>query len=188
MRYIWRIVLSILIPYTCLHAEEDSFQQIKLQNCLMETWGVDVRTTAYLCHYFKPFLENENFHHLIDDFVTESIKLDIQFPIDKKLICLPPDDGVIQATQFHLVVFESPYVRILAGRANPQEKEPLHSHIWKSLLVVFSDASYHIEYANGLTEFLNIDPGIYELLPESPYACTNIGPTQENCLRFEVKD
>jgi hypothetical protein len=56
------------------------------------------------------------------------------------------------------------------------------------LLVVFEDARYLIEYANGTKEVLPIEAGVYELIPEGAYACTNIGTQKENCLRFEVKD
>lgn len=98
------------------------------------------------------------------------------------------DDGVIQATKFHPVIFETPYVRILVGCAAPGEREPFHSHAWKSLLVVFEEASYKIEYRNECDELLHLEPGIYELPPEDLYACTNLGPKRENCLRFEIKD
>lgn len=185
-KMLWTLVLTILLPSTYLQAENP--QQTKLQKCLSECWGVDSHTTMFLCNYFKPFLEEKKFHNFIDDFFNKSINLNIQFPIDKKLISLPCHDGVIQATKFHPVIFESPYVRIMAGCAEPQEREPFHTHIWKSLLVVFEAASYYIEYANGQTEFLNLSPGVYELPPESLYACTNIGKSKENCLRFEVKE
>jgi len=180
------------MPYTFLHAAEQSDemnpQQIKLQECLKECWGVDPHTTAFLCQYFKPFFDNTNYHNLIEDFLNKSVKLNIQFPLDKKLIYLPFYDGVIQATKFHPVVYETPYVRIMAGCAAPEEREPFHTHIWKSLLVVFEEASYYVEYANGSSEFLNLRPGIYELPPEDLYACTNVGKNKENCLRFEVKE
>ena len=191
MHYLWTILLTVLISQAFTHAEQSDeidFQQIKLQKCLIEYWGVDPHTTKFLSQYFKPFLENKGSHNLIADFLNKSIQLNIQFPIDKKLICLPSHDGVIQATKFHPVVYETPYVRIMAGCAAPGEREPFHTHIWKSLLVVFEEASYYVEYATGSSEFLNLRPGIYELPPENLYACTNIGKNRENCLRFEVKE
>lgn len=172
----WTLV-ALLIPFIGVQAEPS-----KLKECLEVCWGVDAHTTAYiLCHF--------NFgEELIDDFVNKSEKLNIQFSPDKKLTHLSCNDGVIQATKFHPVVFETPYVRILAGCAEPGEREPLHTHIWKSLLVVFEPAAYFIEYGNGSTEFLSLSPGVYELPPEDLYACTNIGTSKENCLRFEVKE
>ena len=153
MHYFRIILLTVLMPYAFLHAEQ---LEVKLQECLIECWGVDPHTTRFLCQYFKPFLENKNSHHHITEFLNQSHKLNIQFPTDKKLICLPSHDGVIQATKFHPVVYETPYVRIMAGAAAPDEREPFHTHIWKSLLVVFEEASYYVEYANGSSEFLNL--------------------------------
>lgn len=186
MLFGWTIFLTILTPCAFLRAE--GAQYPKLQDCLKETWGVDRHTAAFLCQYFNRFLENEDFYSLIDDFIDKSVELNIQFPLDKKLSHLPPHDGVIQATKFHPVVYETPYIRIMAGSAAPGEREPFHTHIWKSLLVVFEEASYYVEYVNGSTEFLGLQPGIYELPPEDLYACTNVGEKRENCLRFEVKE
>lgn len=182
--------MTLIMPSMFLSAElnEVNFQKIKLQDCLRNCWGVDQHTTAYLCQYFEPFLKSKNADFLIEDFIKKSVRLEIQFPLHKKLISLSPDDGIIQATKFHLIVYETPYVRILAGSANSGEREPFHTHAWRSLLVVFEDAAYDVEYANGTHEFLNLQPGIYEIPPEDLYACTNIGMKKENCLRFEVKD
>lgn len=69
----------------------------------------------------------------------------------------------------------------MAGSAAPGEKEPFHTHIWKSLLVVFEEAVY-VEYENGSSEYLNLRHGIDELTTENLYACTNIGKNKENCL------
>lgn len=190
MLYLWSVFLSMIMPCMFLCAELDNVnpQKVKLQECLKNCWGVDPHTAAYLCQYFEPLLEIKNSNLFIEDFINKSVRLDIQFPIDKDLVCLSPHDGVIQATKFHPVVYETPYVRIIAGCANPGEREPFHTHAWRSLLVVFEDAAYYVEYANGIHELLNLQPGIYELPPEDLYACTNVGIKKENCLRFEVKD
>lgn len=187
MIHLWTILFTALISFTSLQATSSDNLTL-LQECLKNDWGVDPHTTAFLCRYFKPFFDNETHHHLIEDFINKSVKLNIQFPLDKKLACLHCHDGVIKATQFHPVVYETPYVRILAGCSEPNEREPFHTHIWKSLLIVFEDAAYYVEYADGTSEFLNLPPGIYVLPPEDLYACTNIGKNKENCLRFEVKE
>lgn len=190
MLYLWSVILSMIMPcmFLCAELNDNHLQKIKLQECLKNCWGVDTHTTEYLCQYFEPFLANEDSNLFIENFINKSVQLNIQFPIDIKLICLPPEDGVIQATKFHPVIYETPYVRILAGCANPGEREPFHTHSWKSLLVLFEDAAYDVEYADGTHEILNLQSGIYELPPEDLYACTNIGKKKENCLRFEVKN
>src|ERR1700722_3070118 len=88
-----------------------------LKKCFEECWGIDSRTAAFLCQYFEPSLKEQKGFSLVDDFVSKSTKLNIQFPLNKSLITLPADDGVIVANKFHTIVFESPYVRILVGRA-----------------------------------------------------------------------
>ncbi len=184
MQTLWFIIFSILVSSLSLYATTEEISLNK--NSLIEAWGVDSHTTNYLCQYFKSFIENPEAHYLAD-FIKKSQQLDIQFPLDQPLIKLHEDDGVIRATKFHPIVYETPYVRILAGCAAPGEKAPLHNHIWKSLLLAFSEVDYIIQYANGATEYLYLSPGTYVLPPEDLYACINVGKTKENCLRFEVK-
>jgi hypothetical protein len=174
------LFFSLFHPFS-LFSVLSLHQKQVLTECLEKTWGVDVYTSRFLCKYFS---EDD----LVDEFIHQSKKLNIPFSIDKELSILPEMDGVIQARQFHPVVFETPYVRIMEGRAQPGEKEPFHIHAWKSLLVIFEEAHYFVEYANGSNELLHLSPGVYELLPEDAYSCTNRGNKKENCLRFEVKD
>jgi hypothetical protein len=180
----------VLLGYLSAESlDQKNPHEIKLLNCLQEEWGVEANTAVFIIQYFKPFFE-ENKHQgpIIEDFIDKTKRLNIQFPLDKKITALPDHDGVIQATKYHPVVYETPFVRILAGCAEPGEREPFHTHIWRSLLVVFEESHYFVEYADGSLEYLNLLPGTYELPPENLYACTNIGKNKENCLRFEVKD
>ena len=155
---------------------------------LEKYWGLDHHTVAFLRRYFNPFLETKAFHPLIDDFIAKLHAFQIRFPSTKKLIPFPLEDGVIAARSFHTVIFENPYVRLLAGQAEPGERDPFHLHAWKSLLVVFEKAAYWIEYADGTSEHVVLNPDVYEHPPEGPYTCTKEGTTWKNCLRFEVKD
>lgn len=181
------ILVFLLVNCWLYSATTDELTR-KLKNCFETCWSIDSNTASYLGNYFKSNLDSAEGRLLIEDFIQKSQALQIQFPLDKKLADLSLDDGVIQATKFHPVVFENPYVRIMAGCAEPGEREPFHTHVWKSLLVVFEEAEYFVEYAKGKSEYLHLKPGVYELPPEDLYACTNIGRKKENCLRFEVKD
>lgn len=192
MNLFWTILFVTLSSSKLLFGEISSdlnaMKYAELKTCFEHCWGMDSHTSVFIGKYFKTFLESEEGCFFLDDFIAKSLKQDIQFPIDQDLTHLSHDDGVVQATKFHPIIFESPYVRILAGCAAPGEREPFHSHSWKSLLVVFEEAKYKIEYKNGSDELLYLEPGVYELPPEDLYACTNLGTKRENCLRFEVKD
>lgn len=180
-------IFSFILIFS-IYGDDRHLQEANLKKCLQERWGVDAKTTHFLCNKFQPFLESNHSHDLIDDFISKSLKLNIKFSPDKELLSLSESDGVIRASQFHLIVYETPYVRILAGCAQPGEREPYHTHEWKSLLVIFEEISYEVEYLNDSREWLELKPGVYELPPENWYACINRGTKAENCLRFEVKE
>jgi hypothetical protein len=154
-----------------------------LEECLESCWGVDPRTTKFISAYFAGADDA-----LVDDFINKSEAQEIDFSPDKELAILPPDDGVIAATKFHPIVFESPYVRILAGNGEMGDCEPMHSHRWPSLMVYFEPADYEITYLDGTMESLPTPPGVYELAPEQPYGCRKLDQGKEKCLRFEVKN
>lgn len=187
MNPLWLILITFL-SFSSISSDEihHESQVKKIRSCFENTWGVDPHTSIFLCKYFESALEHENDTDLINDFIIKSEALKIKFPIDIELVRLCEQDGVIQAAKFHPVVFESPYVRIFAGCAESGEREPFHTHMWESIMVIFEDATYFIE-SNGSNEVLHLKRGVYVLPPEDLYACTNIGASKENCLRFEVK-
>lgn len=183
------LFISLSISGLLESVEYQEFEEAKrsaLERCLEECWSVDRHTTSFIRKIFESMHDQSVFCALVDDFINKSTKLNIQFSYDKTLRALSEDDGVIKSTKQHIIVFENPYVRILAGAAASGEYEPLHTHAWKSIMVIFEEASYMIEYSNGTQEKITLPVGVYELPPES-YACTNLG-TAEKCLRFEVKE
>ena len=158
----------------------------EFKNCLDKYWGVDSHTAAFIANKFKPLLENQP--QIIDEFIQKSSKLNIDFSLDKKVYPLHAKDGVICSPKEHLVVFESPYVRIFMSSTVPGETEPFHIHPWKSIAVVVQPADFSVEYANGETVIWNGAVGIYELPANDHYTCTNIGLTADRIFRFEIKD
>lgn len=159
----------------------------ELIRCLNICWGIDKHTTLYVKKYFQKFINNQQFHYILDDFITLSYDLNLQFNLNKELHALSLQDGVIQATSLHPVIFENPFIRILAGIANPGEREAFHIHSWKNVLVLFEEGNYLIEYANASSKNLLLSPGVYIFPPEELHASTNMGLKQENSLRFEIK-
>lgn len=182
----FRTAFLLYILWTGSLSSSENLQQ-NLRNCLADTWGIDRHTVPFIESYFEDFLIDETKQCHVAEFIVKSEELNISFPLLEHLKPLDAHDGTILAAKFHPVVFENPYIRIMTGCAEPGEREPFHNHAWKSLLVLFEDALYYVEYANGTSEILALTAGVYELLPEDMYACTNLGVKKEKCLRFEVK-
>lgn len=155
-----------------------------LEKCLQESWGIDRHTRAYIQTLCGPILENEE---LIRDFIEKSNELNIDFSAAKDLRTLPPEDGVLCAPEHHLVVFESPYVRVLWGSTQAGQREPFHVHAWKSLMLVIIPTDYKMEYPDGTTNVWEGRVGVYALPANERYACTNIGGHPDAILRFEIK-
>lgn len=186
-----RFCLSLFTLFFCFSAtslEDQASIEKELEQCLQTNWGVDPHTTTFIRNKFKPLLENIAYHSVIKEFITLSKKQNIVFLIDKKLKALPFEDGVYKAPKEHLVVFESPYVRIFWGSTEPGKREDLHEHAWKSVMVIIRPTTYKIEYPDGKKETMDFPIGAYELPLGERYACTNLGKASDEYLRFEVKD
>lgn len=152
-----------------------------LEECFINNWGVDRHTATYLVEKFQPHT------NIIDDFIAKSRDINIDFATPKTPEPLPLEDAILCAPKHHLVIFENLYVRILWGSTLPGEREPLHMHKWKSLLVVLKPAPYQIEYPDGTIEIWDGAIGVYELPANDRYTCTNIGSTADEMIRFEIK-
>ena len=161
------------------------YSTLELKKCLEETWGIDSHSTAFILKKWEPILGDEA---VIQDFIAISKTLGIEFSVSKELRRLHPEDGVLCAPDHHLVVFESPYVRVLWGSTRAGEREPFHVHAWKSLMVVIIPTDYKMEYPNGTADIWEGRIGVYELPANERYACTNIGARADAILRFEVKE
>lgn len=137
----------------------------------------------------NPLIENIHNHDVVEEFIKKSKELNIQFGAKKAEPTLPLDDAVSQAPKWHEILFESPYVRILWGDSMPGDEEPLHTHHWKSLMVIIQAGEYEIKDPEGYTQSGLWPIGVYELPAEtSPLAYTNIGNSEFKALRFEIKE
>lgn len=154
-----------------------------LEQCLINDWGVDTHTATYLMKKFQSLG-----CPAVDDFIARSKNINIDFAIPREVKPLPAEDAILCAPKQHLVIFENLYVRILWGSTLPNEREPLHIHQYKSLLVVLKPTIYEIEYLDGKVEIWNGEIGVYELPPGEHYTCTNIGNVADEMIRFEIKE
>lgn len=158
----------------------------ELHRCLCKCWGIDPHTAVFIEKRLQGFLDDTAHHAILDSFIEKSKKLNINFSADRRLTPLPAEDGVLCSPKQHLVLFESPFVRVLWGSTLPGEVEPLHLHAWPSIIVIIKPTIYKIDYVNGTSEIGNWPIGVYDL-PVEHYSCTNIGPEADACLRFEIK-
>lgn len=177
-----------MFAHSVYSANNQPLLEKELAQCLAVNWGIDQHTTAFIVNKFKPLLQNEPDRKVVKEFIDLSKKQKIVFPIDKKLTPIQPEDGIAKAPEEHLVVFESPYVRVLWGSTAPGKRENFHEHQWKSIMVILIPTKYKIDYPNGKEEIIDYTVGAFELPPGERYACTNLGTKADASLRFEIKD
>lgn len=162
-------------------------KSLELENCLISCYQIDPNNAVLIRSYFDPLLNEEKYHAVIDSFIEKSEKLDIEFNNTPNQE-LSPDDGVLKATQWHNILFESAHVRVLRGVVNCGDCDPFHLHQWERLMVVVQGAAFRTEFFNGTVEIEDCPIGIYELQAETtPSSYTNIGNTIFESLIFEIK-
>lgn len=195
MSKIYKILFPLIILFSFsnpIHSIANTVDQVsiadKLEQCLQTCWGVDAHTAAYIREKFKPLIENDTHHSVIEKFIALSQKQNINFRLDKKIQPLPIEDGTLQSPKEHVIVFENPYLRILWGSTEPLAREAFHTHAWRSVMVIIKPTKFEIEYPNGTKEIVDYPVGAFELPAGEKYACTNLGNTADESLRFEIKE
>jgi len=160
---------------------------IALKECLEQCWGVDKHTAVYICTKLSSLDEYPNGRDIINEFITKSELLNIDFTTNKEPKSLPKMDAVLEAPKEHKIVFENPYVRILLVSVAPGEREPFHVHAWHRFCIVMKSTTYKEELENG-TCIEEFPVGFYDL-PGGDYgAYTNVGEHADESLLFEIKD
>lgn len=162
-------------------------KSLELENCLISCYQIDPNNAALIRSYFAPLLNEEKYHAVIDSFIEKSNKLDIEFNNTPNQE-LSPEDGVLKASHWHNILFESAHVRILRGVVNCGECDPFHLHQWERLMVIIQGAAFKTELFDGTIEVDDFPIGVYQLPSEiTPSSYTNIGNTIFESLIFEIK-
>ena len=174
------------------YAEDDQIlitqKTAEIENCLVICYHIDHDSAMTIIPRFYPLLNSVEYHSVLDDFIKSSMVLAYCFenPFPSKLL---PNDAVIKASDWHEVLLESPYIRVLYGYSKPGDFEPFHTHQWRHLMLILTEARFKMESANGMIEIDTFPIGVYDLPPEeTPMAYTNIGTTDFRALIFEVKE
>ncbi len=164
-------------------------QKRALLQCFKECYGVvDDKIVTFLSDKFSPLFESPSGSKIIDDFIKESKKLNLDFTTYRPPAELAEDDAVRASPDQHEIVFESEYVRILYSATKPGEVEPLHRHPWKRIIVAMKEAEFKVTDGNtGAVEYQKYERGVYICEANEYYTCENIGSGPEECLGFEIK-
>lgn len=161
----------------------------QIHECLSTCYHMDTQSSSVLVLKLLPLIENPEQHSVIHDFIKKSHSLNLPFSQESTKDNLPSDDAILQAPQWHEVLFESPHLRVLWGTSLPGDHEPFHTHHWNSLMVIIQQGTFEIENSDGSLERDLWPEGVYELPAEtSPSAYTNIGASEFRALRFEFKN
>ncbi len=96
-------------------------------------------------------------------------------------------DAAKVSSKTHKVLFENDNVRVLEVKIQPGEKEPAHTHPYKSITIIQTPSRirYYDEDDNVLEE---VDlQGVSWLEPMGLHAAENIGDTVFQGYRIEMK-
>lgn len=96
-------------------------------------------------------------------------------------------DAVKVSSKTHKVLFENDKVRVLEVTIQPGEKEPIHTHPYKSITIIEkpSRVRYYDEDGNTLEE-VQLE-GVSWLEPMGLHAAENIGTSVFKGYRIEMK-
>jgi len=188
IRLLFILVLLIFVPNLFSH---ESFQDTYtgMRKCLMKCYGVDETHTDVILSKIAPYMDKAEVQTAITNFITMSQLWNIQFKAGFVPAELAPNDAVYVAPQWHEVLFESPFVRILWASSKPGDHEPFHVHQWKRLLLILQGPEFEVDNFDGSIENGVWPVGVYELPPDIyPFSYKNLGPCDFIGLQCEVKD
>jgi hypothetical protein len=108
-------------------------------------------------------------------------------------------DAVVAAPASHRVLLEDSHVRVLVVTIPPNQKEPVHTHRWPSVLVqervgrrisedFAPDAAGRLLAKNPITSPAISGIRAQRLGPEGPHAVQNLEAYATQAIRVEIKD
>lgn len=107
---------------------------------------------------------------------------------------LSSSDAVLVAAQWHRVLFENDFFRVLEVIVKPGEVVPFHTHQWDSIIVTLQDTRFIAKNSQGL---ISLEEGLEnDRLPQADflkgsletYSYRNIGSKKFQAIVFELKN
>ena len=98
-------------------------------------------------------------------------------------------DALIAAPRSHKLLFENNNTRVLEVIIEPGEKEPMHTHILRSVMIVTEPARliYHNADNTSFETTPSLDVKTEWMEPEQLHAVENIDDKQYKAIRVEIK-
>ncbi len=160
-------------------------QKTKIHECLTEVYHLDPQSIQTITQKLSP-IENSS---IIDDFIDLSKNLD--FDLKRIPEIAPPgkDDAVLKASEWHKIVLENPYIRILEITVKPGGKVPFHTHQWDSITLSIQGSKFQIDDTKGNVLVEDWEE-VAEFLEKytDPLSYTNLGDQEFKALSFEIKE
>jgi hypothetical protein len=143
------------------------------------------------------FLQPQSFHHAenLGDTPFHAIRVELKHPgcslSGQPAIALDATDAVAAAPLSHKVLIENADVRVLDVTVAPHSREPMHTHVWPSVMYVYQAASIRYSTPTDAGEPslppANWKPAPRLLKPEDLHSVENLGDTPFHAIRIEFK-
>lgn len=103
-------------------------------------------------------------------------------------------DALIAAPEYHALMFENEFVRVLDTRVPPGQTVPLHTHRWPSALYIVSwsdfvrrDGEGSIVVDSRITGKIAEQSALWSQ-PLAPHTLENVGETELRAISVELKN
>jgi hypothetical protein len=143
------------------------------------------------------FLQPQSFHHAenLGDTPFHAIRIELKHPgcglSGQPAATLDATDAVTAASLSHKVLLENADVRVLDVTLAPRTQEPMHTHVWPSVMYVYQNSSIRYSTPTHTGEPspppANWKPAPSLLKPEGLHSVENLGDTPFHAIRVELK-
>lgn len=165
-------------------SHDQSIEKTLCDDVLGKVWGLDKQQQLIV-------LDKLNYLRFHPDYDAMLVRL-VEYAVSLKPEPVEPSlwddalDGTVVAPNSHIILVETPHVRILEIIDQPDLIVPYHTHKWDSLMLVLEPSPIWYKDANGERIYLAVY-SVEHILPEPLHTIKNVGGTTFRALRFELK-
>jgi len=143
------------------------------------------------------FLPPQSFHHAenLGDTPFHAIRIELKHPgcslSGQPAAALDANDALTAAPLSHKVLLENADVRVLDVTVAPHTREPMHTHVWPSVMYAYQNSTMRYSTPTNAGEPSapppNSKPAPILLKPEGLHSVENLGDTTFHAIRVEFK-